>query len=127
MVIRRECYRCDSLSGPDPGGTLAIDLNFLVVVRARRFAVSTVADYACLPTSVCVIVAKSAKFRVQTAARINERISTILEGVVVLVAVEAKPPVFRRVSARVEGERRPLQRGGSSVSNEALTAKTSAQ
>ena len=27
MVIRRECYRCDSLSGPDPGGTLAIDLN----------------------------------------------------------------------------------------------------
>ena len=21
------CYRCDSLLGPDPGGTLAIDLN----------------------------------------------------------------------------------------------------
>ena len=44
---------------------------FLVVVCARIFAVSAVADHACLPTSVCVIVAMLAKFRVQTAARIN--------------------------------------------------------
>ena len=68
---------------------------FLVVVRARRLAVSAVADHACLATSVCVIVAKLAKFRVQTAARINERMPTLLEGVVVFVwRVEAEPPVF---------------------------------
>ena len=67
---------------------------FLVVVRSRRFAVSAVADHACLPTSVRVIVAKLAKFRVQAAACINERMSTMLEGVVVFVAVEAKPPVI---------------------------------
>ena len=67
---------------------------FLVVVRATRFVVSAVADYACLSTSVCVIVAKLAKFRVHTVARINERMPTMLEGVVVLVAVESKPPGF---------------------------------
>ena len=46
-------YRCDCLPGLAPGGTLAIDLNdggdFLVVVRARRFAVAAVASHACLP------------------------------------------------------------------------------
>ena len=58
---------------------------FLVAVRVRRFAVSAVADHACLPPSVCVIVVKFVKFRVQTAARINERMPTMLEGVVVFV------------------------------------------
>ena len=67
---------------------------FLVIVRAKIFAVSAVADHAWLLTSVCVIVAKLAKFRVQTAARINERMPTMLEGMVVFVAVEAKPLVF---------------------------------
>ena len=67
---------------------------FLVVVRARRFAVSAVTDHACLPTSGCVIVAKLSKSKVQTAARINERMPTMLKGVVIFVAVEAKPPVF---------------------------------
>ena len=64
---------------------------FRVVVRARRFAASAVADHACLPTSVCVIIAK---FRVQTAARINKIMPVMLEGVVVFVVVEAKSPVF---------------------------------
>ena len=65
----------------------------LVVIRARRFAVSAVADHACLPSSVCVIVAKLTKFRVQTATRSNARMPTMLEAVVVFVAVEAKPRV----------------------------------
>ena len=74
---------------------------FLVVVRARSFVVSAVADHACLSTSMCVIVAKLAKFRVQPATRSNERMLTILEGMVVFVAVEAKPPVFSEgISAR---------------------------
>ena len=74
---------------------------FLVVVRARRFVVSAVADHACLSTSVCVIVAKLAKFRVQAATRSNERMPTMLEGMVIFVAVEAKPPVFSEgISAR---------------------------
>ena len=47
----------------------------------------------------------------------------MLEGVVVFVAVEANNPFSRRASARVEGESRPIQRGGSSVLNDALTAK----
>ncbi len=67
---------------------------FLVVVWARGFVVSARSDHACLSTSVCVIVAKLAKFRVQTATRSNERIPTMPEGMVVFVAVEAKPPVF---------------------------------
>ena len=64
------------------------------VVRARRFAVSAVADHACLPTLVCVIVAKLVKFRVKTAARTNERMLSMLEGIVFFVAVEAKLPVL---------------------------------
>ena len=50
--------------------------DFSLVVRARRFVVSAVADHACLSTSVCVIVAKLAKFRVQAATRSNERMPT---------------------------------------------------
>lgn len=74
---------------------------FLVVVWARGFVVSAVADHACLSTSVCVIVAKLAKFRVQAATRSNIRMPTMLEGMVVFVAVEAKPPVFSEgISAR---------------------------
>ena len=65
-----------------------------------------------LPTSVLVIVAKLAKFRVQTAARNNEKMPTMLEGVVVFVAIEAKPPVvpgghqreWRVKGGRSEGE-----------------------
>ena len=90
------CY--DSLSGPGPGGTLAIDLVmatiFLEVVRARRFAVSAVADHACLPTTVCTVVAMLVRFRIQKDTRIIERMRTMLEGVVAFAAVEAKPPVF---------------------------------
>ena len=67
---------------------------FVVAVRARSVSVSAIADHACLTTSVCVIVTRSAKFKVQTAARINVWTPTVLEEVVVFVAVEAKPPVF---------------------------------
>ena len=87
---------------------------FLVGVRGRRFIVSAVVDHACLSTSVYIMVAKLAKFRVQADTRINERMSTTLEGMVVIVVVEAKTPVFSEgISAR--GERRSLQRGWSSV------------
>ena len=69
-------YRCDCSPGLVPGGALAIDMNdgdyFLVVVRARRFAVAAVASHAYLPSSVSVNVTNLTEFRVQTAARINE-------------------------------------------------------
>ena len=65
-----------------------------MVVHARRFVVSAVADYARLSTLVCIIVATLAKFRVQAATRSNERMPTMLDGMVVFVAVEAKPAVF---------------------------------
>ena len=71
------------------------------VFRAIRFIISAVADHACLLTSVCVIVAKLAKFRVQAATHSNERMPTMLEGLVVFVTVEAKLPVFSEgISAR---------------------------
>ena len=72
-----------------------------MVVRAIRFIVSVVAYHACLSTWVCVIVAKLAKSRVQAATRSNGRMPTMLEGMVVFVAVEAKPPdLSEGISAR---------------------------
>ena len=67
---------------------------FLLVVRARRFAVAVVANHACLPSSVSVIVTKLTVFRVQTAARINEWVPTLFERGDVFATVEAVPPVF---------------------------------
>ena len=98
-------YCCDSLPGPDPGGTLAIGLkdgdDFSCGVRARRFVVFAVADHACFSTSLWVIVAKLAKFRVQADIRSNKRTPDMLERMVVFVAVDAKPPVFPEgISAR---------------------------
>ena len=66
----------------------------LVVVRARRFVASAVADHACLSTSIFDIVPNLAKFRVQAATRRKEMMPTMLQGMVVLVTVEAKPPGF---------------------------------
>ena len=83
-----------------------------MVVQAKRFAVSVVAGHACLPMSMCVIVAKLAKIRVQAAARSIERLPITHEGVVVFEAVD--------------GGRRPLQTGGSSALDGTLTTKTSA-
>ena len=99
------CYGCGNLPGPDPDGTLAINLkdgdDFSCDCSARRFVVSAVADHACLSASVCVIVAKLAEFRVQAATRSNERMPTMLGGKVVFVAVEVKPPVLSEgISAR---------------------------
>ena len=74
---------------------------FLVVVRGRRFVVSAIVDHACLSTSVCVIVAKLDKFTVQAATRSKKKMPTLLEGMVVFVAVEEKPPAFSEgISAR---------------------------
>ena len=64
-----------------------------MVVRARRFAVSAVAYSVLWPTLVCVIVAKLVKFSVQIAARVDQRKPVMLEGVVIFVAVEVKPPI----------------------------------
>ena len=80
---------------------------FLVVVRARRFSVPAVVDHACMPTLVCVIVAKLATFWVQSAARINGRMRTILEGVLFSWQFRQSLRYSLRASARVEGERRP--------------------
>ena len=63
----------------------------LVLGRAKRFNVSAIEGNTCLPTSVCVVVAK---FRVRAASLNNERMPEMLEGVVDFVAVEAKPQVF---------------------------------
>ena len=82
----------------------------LVVFRARKIVFSAVADHACLSTSMCVIVAKLAKVRFQAVTRSNEKMPTMLEEMVVFVAVESKLSGFRRSSAR--GERWPLDRGG---------------
>ena len=84
-------YRCVCSPGSVPGGTLAIDLNdgddFLMAVRARRFAVAVVARRACLPPSISVIVTKLAEFRVQTATRVNKGESAVSERVRVFVAI----------------------------------------
>ena len=120
-------YRCDCQPGLGPGGTLAIDLETIfLVVLAGRVAVAAIASHTCVPPSVSIIITKLAEFRVQTAARVNKWVPTVSEGVCVFVAVETKSPVFSEGSTRAEGERRPLERGGSSVLNEALTRKISA-
>ena len=97
-------YRCNSLPGPDPGGTLAIDLkngDDYSCCSGIRFVVSAVDDHACLSTSACVIVAKLAKFRVQAATCSDQRMPILLEGMDILVTVEAKPPDFSgNISAR---------------------------
>ena len=74
--------------------TWTMATRFLMVVRARRFAVAAVTSHACLPSSVSVIVTKLAEFRVQTASRINDWVPVISERVGVFGTVEAMPPVF---------------------------------
>ena len=115
-------YLFNCLPRPD-SGTLVIDLNdghdFSCIVWASGLAVSTVAGHGCLPTSVRVAVAEFAKFRTHTATRTNEYMPTMFEGVSVCKA----PRVSWRAVALVEGERRPLQRGGSSALNQTLTEK----
>ena len=61
------CYRCDSLPGPDPGDTLAIDLedgdDFSCGCSGERiFTIAAVACHTCLLSSARVVVAKLAKF-----------------------------------------------------------------
>ena len=97
-------YRCDSLPGPDPGGTLAIDRkdgDLFSCSGEKRYRLSGRADHAYLSTSVCVILAKLSKFRVQAATRSDEKMPTMLERMVFFVTVGAKRPVFSEgISAR---------------------------
>ena len=71
------CLRCDSLLGPDPGDTLAIDLNdgddFYFGCAGENIG-RRGGSWSCVLANVdlrhrCRVLAK---FRVQTAARINE-------------------------------------------------------
>ena len=50
---------------------------FLLVVWARGFVLAMVSDHACLPTSTRLT--EFSEVRVQTAARVNERVSTLFE------------------------------------------------
>ena len=80
-----------------------------------------------MPPSVSVIVTKLTGFRDQTAARVNEWMTTVSERVGVFMAVEAVSPVFSKGSGAGGGrEKAAPERRGSSVLNEALAAKTSA-
>ena len=85
--------------------------NFLVVVRARRFAVAALVNHACLPSSVSVIVTKLTEFKVQTAAPINEWVPTIYEVVSVFMTVEAMPPVFSEGSGAGGGQEKTAPEG----------------
>ena len=94
-----------SLPGPDPGVTLAIDLKDGVDV-----ACGCSGEKICRLGGIrpCVFVNVGVRHRRQvgqvqgsSSPRINERMPTMLEGMVVFVAVEAKPPVFSEdISAR---------------------------
>ena len=93
------CYRCDSLRGPDPGGILAIDLK-----DGDDFSCGCSGEKICRlgGSRPCVLANVDMRHRRQLgqvqgstkATRSNKRMPTMLEGVVVFVAVEAKPPVF---------------------------------
>ena len=101
IVIRRVCGIVVTVYMVVPLRLIRKMATIFLVMRAIRFIVSAVADRACLSTSVCVIVAKLAKFKAQAATRSNEKMPTTLEDIVVFVAVEAKPPVFSEgISAR---------------------------
>ena len=55
----------------------------------------------CLCVNVGVRHRRMAKFRVQAATRSNERMPTMLDGMIVFVALEAKPPVYSQgISAK---------------------------
>ena len=92
------CYRCDSLADTDPGGTFAIFLN-----DDDEFRCGCSGEKICRlgGNRPCVLAKVGMRHRRQVcqvqgkrAARYNERMSTVLEGVVVSLAVESKPPVF---------------------------------
>ena len=76
LVVVWGSFRYDRFPAHDLGDTLAIDLIdgsvCYVVVRARHIVVAVEAGHAYVSTSVRIIVPKSANFRIQTAARINE-------------------------------------------------------
>ena len=118
-------YR-DSLPGHDPGGILAIDLKDIddFSCSSDKIIVSAVIDHACLSTLVCVIVAKLAKLSVQADTCINKGCQLCLNEWLSSWQLRQSPWFSWRASAR--GERRPLQRGGSFVLYEAITAKPSA-
>ena len=62
---------------------------------SARIVLSTVTVHSRLPTLVrLTVVTELSEVRVQTAARVNEWVSTLLEGMRVFVEVQAVAPVF---------------------------------
>ena len=80
---------------------------FLVGVRARKITVAAVANHACFPSSVGVIVPKLTEFKVPTAARINEWVSALFERVCVpgFLGVQRHGRRVRDGRSRDEGRR----------------------
>ena len=120
-------YRCDSLPRPEPG-TVAIDLQmatiFLVVVRAKRFAVSAIADLrACQRRCASSSQSWPSSGFKQPLAEMKGCLQCSREWMSSW-RLRQNSVVSRKASAR--GERRPLQRRRSFFFNEALTTNTSA-
>ena len=121
-------YRCDSLPGPDPGGTFAMglkdisDFSYCSGVKIYHLGGSRP---KVLSTSVCVIVAKLDKFRVLAATRSDERMPTTLEGMTCLRGSRGKCPRFLGGHPR-KGKGGHSKWERSSVLYDAITATYSA-
>ena len=123
------CYRCDSLAGPDPGSSLAIYLN-----DGDDFSCGCSGGKICRlgGSRSCVLAIVGMRHRGQAVPSSGfKQPLALMKGCLQCLKEwvsswqpRQSPRFSRRASARVEGERRPLQRGGSSVLNKALTAKT---
>ena len=120
-------YRCDSLSGPDPGGTLAIDLK-----DCHNFAWGGSGEKICRlgGSRPCVFVKVGVRYNHRVGQVQFKQSLAVTKGCLQCLKewlsswrLRQRPWGYRRAPAR--DERRPLQRGGSSVLNEALTAKPS--
>ena len=89
------CYRCDSKPGPGPGGTLAIDLKDI-----DDFSCGCSGEKVCHLGGIrkCALANVSLRRRRQVGqfqgsnshTHNNEKMPTMLEGVVAFVVVEAK-------------------------------------
>ena len=124
----RMWYRCDSLSGPDPGGTLAIDLK-----DGNHFFCSYDKIYRLGGSRPCVFVSVGcASSSPSWPSSGFKQPHAVMKGCLQCLKewlfswqLRQRPRFSRRASAR--GERRPLPRGGSSVISESITTKPSAQ
>ena len=97
--------------------TAAAAIVFLAfIVRARGFVLATASH---------TIVTELSEVRVQAAARVNERVSTLSECVSSR-QFRQWPRISRRAAPRAVGVSRPLHIGGSSLWMDEHTANTSA-